>query len=343
LEDTLRFCLNIDLSVQPDVNREMARLGSMDGNFCTIDLKSASDSISCSFLRWVASNDFYTFLDWQRASYMTFPDEYKREPLKLEMFSTMGNGFTFPLQTLLFAVLVESCYDALGIKIERGRDAPRNYSVFGDDIIVRRDAYEFVCRMLERCGFIVNETKSYASGSFRESCGEDYFRGQNIRGVYLKQVHSPAHIYSLINRLLRWCCRSGLLLPKTIAYLRELVPFRPVPYHVSDTSGIKTPLKRYLGRKVDKNGSPMYRGLEPVVHRSSRGDEDFPDGVLYNPDGLLQAFVGGYIRSGKEVVRKGVNTSFHLGRPRVTPNWECGLPLGLTNREYEVVYDALLP
>lgn len=51
LEGMLKDFFNICLSTQPVLNRWLARLGSMYGDFATIDLKSASDSISVAFMQ----------------------------------------------------------------------------------------------------------------------------------------------------------------------------------------------------------------------------------------------------------------------------------------------------
>lgn len=50
LEDRLRNVFDISLASQPELNRELARVGSIFNSFSTIDLSSASDSMSMKML-----------------------------------------------------------------------------------------------------------------------------------------------------------------------------------------------------------------------------------------------------------------------------------------------------
>jgi len=103
LEDRLRTYFKVDLRNQPFKNRRLAQLGSKTGNFSTIDLSSASDSISIELCRQILPGWFFDTLMELRSS----QTEIDGRPVTLEMISTMGNGFTFPLQTIIFAVLLE--------------------------------------------------------------------------------------------------------------------------------------------------------------------------------------------------------------------------------------------
>jgi len=153
IEGLLNRHFRIDLAVQPEINKNLARLGSIDSSFGTIDLKSASDSISLNLLNELLPPYVLDWIMLFRSPVVVFPDGSSS---KLDMVSSMGNGFTFPLQTLLFASVVRACYRVLGIKLEYLNGRPRNFGVFGDDIIVRKDAYEFVISCLELLGFMVN-------------------------------------------------------------------------------------------------------------------------------------------------------------------------------------------
>nr|UJQ85533.1 MAG: hypothetical protein 3 [Leviviridae sp.] len=286
LESCLRKDHNIDLKVQPTVNRNMARIGSVEQRFGTIDLRSASDSISCSFVDYVMPSRIVDVLREVRSPSVRVDGVYH----ELKMFSSMGNGFTFPLQTYLFAHLVRAAYVVLGIKPECHGDA-RNYSVFGDDIVVRSDAYDFVCRLLGKCGFIVNAEKSFNVGPFRESCGRDYFKGHNIRGVYLKEFQNESHGYSLVNRLLRWSTRTECYISAAIAYVEGLVRFRPVPLDEDDAAGIKIPCGRLSSPKRSSLGGIVYHPVVVKIGLKNRPD----DGWI--PRGMLLTALGGYISS----------------------------------------------
>jgi len=244
IEMRLEKYFGISLSTQPDKNRELARIGSQDGSFGTTDLVSASDSVSLQLFRSIQEDNFLKYIMIQsRDECAVLPDGSE---VVLKMMSTMGNGFTFPLQTLIFACAVKSVYEMMGLRPTAAsacHPSETRFGVFGDDIIVCREAYDFTNRMITKLGFEVNDAKSFNTGPFRESCGEDYFLGHNVRGVYIRSLETPQQIYSAINRLLRWSARTGINLVRTVNYLRGLVHVVYVPFSESDDAGVKVPLR----------------------------------------------------------------------------------------------------
>lgn len=176
----------IDLSDQSR-NQRLALQGSLDGSLATLDLSSASDTISTELVFSLLPFDWAFLLNQSRSS--TVQLDGKR--LRLEKFSSMGNGFTFPLESLIFWA-ISSC------AVEGGFA-----SVYGDDIVVPTENCERVIRLLEICGFSINLKKSYWAGPFRESCGADYIRGLDIRPYYQKKLVSPAELFRLHNFYVR--------------------------------------------------------------------------------------------------------------------------------------------
>jgi len=155
------------------------------------------------------------------------------------MISTMGNGYTFPLQTIVFLSVVVAVYKKLGIPLIRpSNSSDGNFSVYGDDIIVVREAYDEVMSMLKSIGCIPNEGKSFCYGFFRESCGGDFFNGHPVRGVYSKSLNSPHQIYSLHNQLLMWSYRHKIPLTGTLRLLRSFVKRRPIPWSADISGGL---------------------------------------------------------------------------------------------------------
>lgn len=318
----------ISLSTQPDVNAQMAQQGSINGTYGTIDLSSASDTIALSLCRSLLPASLMTYLERCRSPFT----DVAGERVELHMISSMGNGFTFPLQTLIFASLVKAVYLTMGLPLTvRGRP---HYSVFGDDIIVCREAYYVVCQTLEACGFTVNRLKSYNTGAFRESCGHDFYHGHNIRGVYLKRLDTPADFYSAINRLINWSARSGIYLVRSVKYLLEQVDFLPVPLHESDAVGIKVTQSKLKSPKLDRNGSLFYKALIKTAEQKVLG------GSYVTHDGAIIAFVGGYIRGNSYAVRNG-RACFKVVKLR-TPCWDYGLGAEVDPREYSNVLDAMI-
>jgi hypothetical protein len=93
LESRLLRDFRISLSFQPERNRALAKKGSIDGSFGTIDLSSASDSISIELCRHLLPKYLFRWLMDTRSPVTTF---LGGEVIRLEMISSMGNVFTFP-------------------------------------------------------------------------------------------------------------------------------------------------------------------------------------------------------------------------------------------------------
>lgn len=155
-------------------NRELARWGSWTGYLATLDLKAASDSVSLSLCEALLPSDWFKVLVDLRSHSCTMPDG---KVVILEKISSMGNGFTFELETLLFY--------SLALAVCR-RDDWKYVSAYGDDLIVPCKYFETMTDILNCCGFGLNETKSFAQGPFRESCGGHYFEGFDVTPFYQK-------------------------------------------------------------------------------------------------------------------------------------------------------------
>lgn len=188
------FRIGVDLSRQ-DINQHLAYLGSRDNSYATIDLSSASDSISIELVKELLPPDWFAFLNCIRSpSYMLPDGSIKR----YEKFCSMGNGFCFPLETLIFRA-------ACGYAMSRTYlTNDTQCHVYGDDIIVPKESALLVIDVLRDLGFRTNAEKTFIWGPFRESCGADYFNGKNVRPIYVKRVLKKNHdTYPLLNSLRR--------------------------------------------------------------------------------------------------------------------------------------------
>lgn len=333
LESRLRQVYGIDLSLQPDRNARLAREGSRTGRFGTIDLSSASDSISITLIRTILPEIAQYWLFKTRSPVTILPDGSEVE---LHMISSMGNGYTFPLQTTIFAALVQAVYKVMDIPFIRPcKLTDGNFAVFGDDIIVVKEAYNLLTRCLAMLGFTVNLDKSFNEGSFRESCGHDYVCGYNVRGVYIKTLRNDGDAYSAINRLLRWSAKHGIFLPRTITALRHGRRFIGVPFYEADDSGIKVPLSLLRTIRRDPNGAIKYRALVSVPrvvripsvavdaeisHQSQKELAVTLRRFRYDSDGLLLCLVAGWLRSGQLGLRS--QTKKTVLRHRKSPGWD---------------------
>jgi len=313
--------ISIDLARQPEINRRLSHIGSRDDSFVTIDLSCASDSISLGFCKTFLPGWFYDTLIELRSPTM----QYGNENVTLDMISTMGNGFTFPLQTIIFSCMIRAAHRVSGVPVLDG--SLQNWSCFGDDLICEKQSFSCLRRLLSITGFTLNSSKTFFEGPFRESCGTDWFYGQPVRGVYIRKLHSKQDIFIAINLLNAWSAYTGIALFNAIQYLRSgLQGFVPlIPLSESIDAGIRIPSIHIQRFRLNRNKTPIYRCYVPhshvvvicdgtirVPHRSKK--------LLFNPPGLELSFLYGELVNYKIPVRHDrVNYSLKL---RCCPNWD---------------------
>ena len=183
----------VDLRYQSR-NQELARKGSISSDLATIDLSSASDSIARSVVEELLPQRWFVLLDACRSHYGSRSGTL----LKWEKFSSMGNGFTFQLESLIFYAVASCCADYLSI-------SSSDVSAYGDDVILPSACFDLFAEMMGFYGFRVNEKKSHVDSSFRESCGAHFFSGTDVKPIYLKdRVDSVPAIYRLANAVRRY-------------------------------------------------------------------------------------------------------------------------------------------
>lgn len=169
--------LGVDIT-SADKNRMMAKAACKRG-YATIDLKSASDLIAYMVVLLLFPEDWFKLLDLFRSSVMTFPKGFPNEGscIVLEQFSSMGNGFTFALQSVVFLSLAREVVPA---------NRWSEVSIFGDDIILPQEYANDLIDHLHYLGMQVNMEKTFLAGRFFESCGTDWLDGRNVRPFYAR-------------------------------------------------------------------------------------------------------------------------------------------------------------
>lgn len=322
LNSILRRSVKIDVTTQQEINRFMARSGSIDGELSTLDLKNASDSITLELCEKLLPANIYSLLMRIRSADI---DIGCGKYTSLAMMSTMGNGFTFSLMTLLFATLIQSVYIQLGLSFQNGV----TFGVYGDDLIIKTAAVPLLLESLQDAGFVVNSDKSFTSGFFRESCGGDYYKGHDVRGVYMKECNNEAQLYSVFNRLHFWSIRHNISLHNTLVYLKGLAKFQPVPGHASVHEGFIVSRSELLCPKTSATGAIYYRSTQPVEFSRRVASRRY--GGLVNPAGCLIAFLGGFIRN-NQVTLRSLTDEFRVVR-RCTPHWDYITYAGVHPRE----------
>lgn len=176
-------------------NQRAAQEGSANDRLATIDLSGASDSIHLGLVWELLPSDWFAHLERVRSPEVVLPNGDRKVLTKV---SSMGNGYTFELETLMFWAIAKATTDLLGY----GHVRPL---VFGDDIIVHRDVAWPLIEVLRSVGFLTNVKKTFVSGPFRESCGKHYFNGSDVTPFYVRSaIDTVERIYWLHNSLKRW-------------------------------------------------------------------------------------------------------------------------------------------
>jgi hypothetical protein len=311
LEDRLLERFGISLSKQPFLNRDLARLGSITEGLSTIDLSSASDSISMKMLEAILPHDFLRWLKMLRCRSVEIKG---RDTEELHMVSTMGNGFTFPLQTMLFSCIVVACMEFRNLRPYRSllndqasivSDSSDDlWGVFGDDIICPSKVTRDGIHLLDTLGFTVNNEKTFTEGPFRESCGADFFRGVDIRGVYLKSLDTPQALYAAVNLLARFSVRSEIPLRRTIRFLLSNInKVTYVPPYEDLSSGLHVPVSMVRDRgRSNGTQSISYELWIPKTSRYRITNSHIlspsdAKSLIYNPSGLLLSLLLGEVNA----------------------------------------------
>lgn len=182
-------------------NQLLAQEGSCDSSLATVDFSSASDSIAKWLVRVVIRDTrWLTALESTRSRY----GELDGKVFKWNKFSSMGNGFTFELESLIFFAAAYAVCEYLDLPVDK-------ISVFGDDVIVPSAAYDLFQNFSEFLGFKVNRSKSFSVGLFRESCGSHYYEGRDCKPIYLKdRVTTVISLYKLANAVRNLAHRRNL-------------------------------------------------------------------------------------------------------------------------------------
>jgi hypothetical protein len=180
-------------------NQLLARKGSLYGELATLDLREASDRVSkmlvLDMLRhYPALRGLVLACRSERASVLG------HGIIPLSKFASMGSALCFPFEAMAFLAMVF-------VGISRKLNEPvthvlikrymRKVRVFGDDIVVPTDTVPFVLKSLHDFGQVVNTAKSFWTGSFRESCGKEYFNGDDVSIARVRRVFPATRRHAL--------------------------------------------------------------------------------------------------------------------------------------------------
>ncbi|DAD51036.1 RNA-directed RNA polymerase [ssRNA phage SRR6960551_11] len=221
--------VGIDLDHNQTLHRQLACAASLSGRFVTIDLSNASDTICTALVRLLLPDEWHELLDSLRSHKTRVTIKRGKRMVKkwvlLQKFSSMGNGFTFELETLIFSALAHACGGEVGV----------DSYVYGDDIIVPQEIARDVIAILRYAGFTPNKRKTFVTTAFRESCGGDFLSGFNVRPYFLKEIpNEPDQWIAVANGV--WSISSRGLAPDRFTAVR-LAAMDHLPSHIRRNRG----------------------------------------------------------------------------------------------------------
>jgi len=270
-------------------NQELARKGSLTGDLATLDLSEASDRVSNQLVRAMLLN--YPHLsgavDATRSRRARVPGH--DGIIRLAKFASMGSALCFPMEAMVFLTIIFIGIEReLNTRFRSRKDFLPFVSqvrVFGDDLIIPKEYVQSVTLALETFGSRVNEHKSFWTGRFRESCGKEYYDGQDVSIVKvrampptsLKDATGIASYVSLRNQLYY----AGLwdavkLLDEDI---RKLIKHFPVVSPTSPVLGRHSFLGYETQELSEDTHAPLVKGyvLSPKIPVN---EVDGPDALL---------------------------------------------------------------
>lgn len=250
-------------------NQRMAQEGSREGTLATLDLSEASDRVSNQHVLGLLASA-PSLSDGVQACRSTKADVPGEGVIPLSKFASMGSALTFPLEAMVFTTLI-----FLGI--ERELRAPlcwrdvKHFSstvrVYGDDIIIPVEYVQSVIRALEDFGLKVNESKSFWDGKFRESCGREYYDGEDVSIVRVREVF-PVSRKDAIGVISLVSLRNQLYLAgmwQTVRWLderiRELIHYFPTVLPSSPIQGRHSFLGYQYETLCKDLQSPLIKGF----------------------------------------------------------------------------------
>lgn len=189
---------HIDLHDQ-DRSRKLALKGSRDASYATIDLSSASDSVSLAVLEILFGDLplYYPLIATRsREVLVENHDGSISKTIVTRKFAPMGSAVCFPVECMVFATICEAA-----IRLTAGRASHKNdYVVYGDDIVIRTEFAANCVSLLTLLGFVVNAGKSFGIPErhldsvlsddclrFREACGIEAVNGVDVTPLRLSR------------------------------------------------------------------------------------------------------------------------------------------------------------
>lgn len=231
--------MHINLQDQ-ETSRRLCLEGSRSGKYATIDLSSASDTVT-----WKLVQELFRDLPEMRQYMALVRTRYVRvngTVIEVNKYAPMGSSLCFPVECVVFASIASyACYLA-GI--------PQIFRVYGDDIVIDSRAYLYCLALLKELNFLPNDDKSYGPVSiFLEACGMEGYAGYDVTPCRLsrrfdicklRKGMSPQQLEGSVefaNRLYAY----GLFSARRYLVADILRSYGEVPFSVDPERGIYHP------------------------------------------------------------------------------------------------------
>lgn len=257
-------------------SRKMVHRASLDGKLATLDLSSASDRLSLWVIERVfrRNPDFLELIHSVRTRWVVDRISDPKSPrfLKLRKFATQGSALTFPIQSIVFLCCALSVLPEERSLEDYRRKWGSQVRVFGDDIIIPKAGYADLCLLLHYLGLKVNENKSFSSGFFRESCGQDSYKGYDVTPVKVNRLGSdePTAVVSLIDYANNLFLKGLWHAARAAESMLPMKVVKNLPVRgLSENSG-SISIDQYISSFKDPNALPLpVRELIPEICRGA--------------------------------------------------------------------------
>lgn len=294
--------IGINLNDQT-LNQKLAKIGSETGSLTTIDLASASDSIALELVRLLLPPEWFEAMCLCRSEVGILPNGVKH---RFEKISSMGNGYTFELESLIFWALAQAVIDLNEV-------GDRRLGVYGDDIVIHNSVADVLIETLDYCGFKTNVDKTFLTGPFRESCGKHYFYGRDVTPFYIKTpLETLQRKFWVGNSLRLWASRDRTPsdFQKAYDYIVKSVPVRyryTVPVSLGSECGFWASFdeirpryhlwKQAFSLKLLRSRRRKHKpdGVAAVLHYFNGSVESEPS----NWSGVARGSSSGYLEKGE--------------------------------------------
>lgn len=274
------------------INRYQAFRGSITRESSTLDLKDASDLISLGLVECLFPANWFASLTACRSGSTRLPDG---TVVELSKHAPMGSALCFPVMALtiwsLLTAYANMAQTERSVRVS-GALAKRNKSfawenpvyVYGDDIILPSSFAEGAKLVLASVGLIVNTNKSFVHGSFKESCGGEYYDGWDVTPVRLRalpddDIPSRMRLIAFHNNIVKRYKEQPRWLTDYIHQWYTNVPERSVNVARDEVNGLGAHHPRILAPDIALNAMQLVdisSSLSAVLDVHSADNQHLP-------------------------------------------------------------------